>query len=176
MKKEEQIDAYMIRSYDLSDTSIIVVWYSLELGVMKTVVKGAKAAKSTYAGRLEALSRYQVFFRRSRGDLHTLVDLEEVERYDEMRKSYDRFMLASYYCALIEHWVVGDQDNEPIFRLLHRAITYCDQKALEWRAVTYFEQELSKYLGYSVEPAEMRKLYQAPKLSKLRERIEQQIK
>jgi len=178
MGHEYTDEGYVIKLYDLSDTSLIVYLFLRSSGVVKVTAKGAKSAKSPFAGTLELFNAVQVLFKPSRGesDLHSLREVSVISRPEGLRASYDRLLMGSYFSALIEAWVETNQDVEPIYDLFARALDYANTGAGEWKGVTYFEAELSRLLGYSTRAEEVRKLYQLnERLRKLRDKLQKVI-
>ncbi len=49
----ESTSAILLRKRKLSDTSLIVHWCTESLGCIQTVAKGARRAKSPFAGKLD---------------------------------------------------------------------------------------------------------------------------
>ena len=63
----------IIRLTKLTDTSLIVHWMSEEDGLIKTVARGARRAKSSFAGRLDLFLEADFEWGRSKkGELHHL--------------------------------------------------------------------------------------------------------
>ncbi len=170
---------YVINSYALSDTSLIVHLFLQQQGIIKVVAKGAKSPKSPFAGTLDLFNQVELLYLEARGssDLHTLSELQVQHRPAGLRASYHRLLLASYYSALLEYWMDAQTDNGETYALFTRALSYADSGELRWRGVAYYEEELSALLGYSKRPEEVYKLHQAsPKLAKLREQLSQQLR
>ena len=179
MEKSEIARGFVIRTHNLSDTSLIVHLFLDQRGITKLVAKGAKSKRSPFAGTLELLNEVEVLLAPARGDsdLHKLLEVKLLGRQEGMRASYPRLLLASYFSALIDYWVSPDQEIRQAFDLFQRAIQYVDTGEVSWKGVGYFEQELSILLGYSKRPEEVQKLHRAsPKLSTLRQQVEKSWK
>src|SRR6266498_6130993 len=72
----ESTEAILIRKRKLSDTSLIVSWCTDSLGCIQTVAKGARRAKSPFAGKLDLFFEAEIQIARSRrSDLHTLTEV-----------------------------------------------------------------------------------------------------
>ncbi len=166
---------YIINIYDLSDTSQIVHFFLAENGIVKAVAKGAKSPKSAFAASLDLFNAVEISYQHARGssDLHTLKEIKVQNRLEGARGSYPRLLVASYFSALVDYWLESEQDSGPVFDLFSRALGYVNDGELSWKGVTYFEQELSRLLGYSNRAEEVRKLYQSSnRLNKLRDQVE----
>ena len=65
--------AILIRLTRLTDTSLIVHWFTSEHGLLKTVAKGARRPKSPFAGHLDLFLGGEIVFQHARrGELHAL--------------------------------------------------------------------------------------------------------
>ena len=68
--------AILLRKRKFSDTSLIVSWCSESLGCIQTVAKGARRAKSPFAGKLDLFFEAEIQIARSRkSSLHTLTEV-----------------------------------------------------------------------------------------------------
>ena len=62
----ETTRAILLRKRKLSDTSLIVSWYTESLGKLETVAKGARRPTSVFAGKLDLFFQAEIQLRRSR--------------------------------------------------------------------------------------------------------------
>lgn len=144
----EKSRAILIRRYRLTETSLIVHWCSPELGLFKTVAKGALRPKSGFAGKLDLFFAAEIEFVRSRSsDLHILKELEVLDPRFGLRASYVQTLAASYFVQLLEIVVEKDTPIPEIHDLLERALDHVAKERPSLRSVTYFEQELVQHLG-----------------------------
>src|ERR1700740_234103 len=68
--------AILLRKRKFSDTSLIVSWCTESLGCVQAVAKGARRAKSPFAGKLDLFFEAEISIVRSRkSDLHTLTEV-----------------------------------------------------------------------------------------------------
>jgi len=176
VNEAETTEAILLRTYEFSETSLIVHWFSRDYGLIKTVIKGATGPRSRYKGMLEAFTVADVSFQPPRGDsdLSKLIDLELVRQYSGLGSSYHRLLVASYLGALVGHWLEGAQEERGIYDLLGRALGYVNEKTIEWRAVTYFEKQLASELGYGTNQAVLQQSASA-KLTQLRIKVRESI-
>jgi len=145
--------ATLIRLTRLTDTSLIVHWFSEEFGLIKTVAKGARRATSPYAGQLDLFfsGEVAVEFAR-RGELHALREVF-IDRWREgVRKNYTTTLLAAYCCQLLEAAVEPEHPAPELHDLLERALDHIDATEPGLRALRHFERELARLLGVSHPP------------------------
>jgi DNA repair protein RecO (recombination protein O) len=144
----ENTAAILLRKRKLSDTSLIVSWCTDSLGCIQTVAKGARRAKSPFAGKLDLFFEAEIQIARSRrSDLHTLTEVVLRNPFGGIRTNYLRTQVAAYFVELIEICTERDHREPELFALLRRAFTYLDANDPTLRAVTHFETELARITG-----------------------------
>lgn len=94
---------YILRVHALTDTSLVVRWLTAVHGRVATVARGARQAKSPFAGRLDLFFDAEMNFQRSRqSELHALREVNVVRTFPSLRADYTRLAQASYAVALVE--------------------------------------------------------------------------
>src|SRR5213595_337805 len=148
----ETTTAILLRKRKFSDTSLIVSWCTESCGCIQTVAKGARRAKSPFAGKLDLFFEAEIQIARSRrSDLHTLTEVVLRNPFGGIRTNYLRTQVAAYFVELIEICTERDHREPELFALLLRAFGYLDANDPNLRAVTHFETELARIAG--VHPA-----------------------
>ncbi|MFN2476078.1 MAG: DNA repair protein RecO [Chthoniobacterales bacterium] len=144
----ESTTGILLRRTKLSDTSLIVSWCTSSLGCVKTVAKGARRAKSPFAGKLDLFFEAEIQIARSKkSDLHTLREVALTNPFGGIRASYLRMQAAAYFVELIEICTESDHHDAELFSLLQRAFAYLSANEPSARAVTHFETELARLGG-----------------------------
>src|SRR5438128_11951585 len=144
----ESTVAILLRKRKFSDTSLIVSWCTESLGCIQTVAKGARRAKSPFAGRLDLFFEAEIQIARSRkSDLHTLTEVVLKNPFGGIRKNYLSTQTAAYFVELIEICTERDNREPELFALLHRAVSYLDANMPNLPAATHFETELARIAG-----------------------------
>ena len=140
--------AILLRKTKLSDTSLIITWFTEAHGKLKTVAKGARRPRSPFAGKLDLFFEAEISFARSkRSELHTLREVALRNPRKGLRKEYPRVQLASYFVELLELVTESDHDSPELYDLLKRGLDYLDSHSANKRAMLHFEAELSRLLG-----------------------------
>src|SRR3954462_14847874 len=99
----ESTATILLRKRKLSDTSLIVSWCTSSLGCVQTVAKGARRAKSPFAGKLDLFYEAEIQIARSRkSNLHTLREVALTNPFAGIRENLRRTQAASYFVELIE--------------------------------------------------------------------------
>jgi DNA repair protein RecO (recombination protein O) len=144
----ESTTGILLRKRKLSDTSLIVHWCTSSLGCVQTVAKGARRAKSPFAGKLDLFFEAEIQIARSKkSNLHTLREVALMNPFGGIRKSYLRMQAASYFVELIEICTESDHHDAELFALLHRAFGFLSANEPTLRAVAHFETELARIAG-----------------------------
>ena len=117
-RQMEKSEGIIIRLTKLTETSLIVHWCTREHGLIKTVAKGGRRAKSPFAGKLDLFFEAELDWVRSRKtELHTLRDVAVGNYRESLRKSYLNTVAASYFAELIAHVVEPDHPVPELDRL-----------------------------------------------------------
>src|SRR5438876_10687291 len=144
----ESTAAILLRKRKLSDTSLIISWCTESLGCIRTVAKGARRAKSPFAGKVDLFFEAEIQIARSRkSSLHTLTEVVLRNPFAGIRQSYLRTQTAAYFIELIEICTERDHHEPELFSLLRRAFGYLDANDPALRAVSHFETELARIAG-----------------------------
>lgn len=144
----ESTTGLLLRKRKLSDTSLIVSWCTESLGCIQTVARGARRAKSPFAGKLDLFFEADIQIARSRkSDLHTLTEVALKNPFGGIRENFRRTQAASYFVELIELCTESDHHDPELFALLRRAFSYLNSKDPTFRAVLHFETELARIAG-----------------------------
>jgi DNA repair protein RecO (recombination protein O) len=144
----ENTPAILLRKTRLTETSLIVTWLTRDLGKLKTVAKGARQAKSRFAGVLDLYYRCEIGLVRSRqSELHALREATLLEPYENLRFDYTRTAMAGYFVELLDLVTEPEHAAPELFDLLHRAFAHLHAQAATERALLHFESELTRLLG-----------------------------
>ena len=115
--------AIVTRLTRLTDTSLIVHWFTQDHGLVKTVVKGARRPGSPFAGKLDLFFGGEMcWVRARRGELHILRDVAIHEWRERLRQHYSSTLLAAYFGQLLELAVEPEHPDPLLYDLLQRAL------------------------------------------------------
>lgn len=137
-----------MRTTRLTDTSLIVHWFSESDGLIKTVAKGALRPKSPFAGKLDLFFSGEILAARSvKSELHALREVSISNWRQGLRRSYPVTQMAGYFCQLVELGMEPAHPDEPVYDLLYRALNYLDTGEANLRAMMHFERQFAEILG-----------------------------
>ena len=142
--------ATIIRLTRLSDTSLIVHWFTEGHGLIKTVAKGARRPNGPFAGQLDLFFSGEMTCQRARrGELHALREVSIRHWREGLRKNYTTTLLASYCAQILESTVEPEHPDPALYDLLGRALDHLATAEPSLRALIHFENELVRILGIS---------------------------
>ena len=148
----ETTDAILLRKIKLTESSLIVTWFTEAHGKLKTVAKGARRPKSPFAGRLDLFYAAEINFSRSRkSELHILREVAVRDSREGLRMQYERTQMAAYFVELVELTTEFEHAVPELYDLLRRALDYLDGGEPNRRALLHFESQLSRLLGLTGE-------------------------
>lgn len=142
--------AIVLRLTRLTDTSLIVHWFTEHHGLIKTVARGAKRLKSPFNGQIDLFFGGEISFSQSRaGELHHLREVDIRHWREGLRRNYATTLLAAYCCQLLEMAVEPEHPDPDLHDLLRRALDHLDGTDPTIRSLLHFESELARLLGIS---------------------------
>lgn len=138
----------IIRLTRLTETSLIVHWCTQDHGLIKTVAKGGRRAKSPFSGKLDLFFEAELIWARSRkSELHTLREVVVVDYREPLRRKYVDTVVAAYFGELLAHVVELEHPVPELYDLLRRGLAYLADQGGGKRAVLHYEQEMARLLG-----------------------------
>jgi len=147
----------ILRTYPLTDTSLIVHWLTPSFGRIATAAKGARRPKSPFLGKLDVFYLCDFNFYRSRhSDLHTLKEVALRDIHAALRRDLALLQQAAYYAALVEQTTETDTPLPVIFDLFAGLLNHLSGNPPQPQTTFAFEFKLLKELGLKPAPAKMR--------------------
>jgi DNA repair protein RecO (recombination protein O) len=115
----ESATGLILRTRPLTESSLIVHWLTADFGRMATVAKGARRAKSPFAGKLDLFYLADFSFSRSRrSDLHTLREIQLQETHAAIRGDIFKLRQAAYGTSILEQVTEPETPLPAIFGLM----------------------------------------------------------
>ena len=144
----ETTNALLLRKTRLTETSLIVTWFTAGHGLIKTVAKGARNPKSRFAGGLDLFFDCEIQFSLSRrSELHILRETLLRDPHEGLRTNHERVALAAYFVELLELVTEPGHPAPELHDLLDRAFGYLNANPASRRPMLHFESELARLLG-----------------------------
>ncbi len=115
----ERAQGVVLRVQPVTESSLIVTWFTREFGKLKTLAKGARRPKSSLRGKIDLFYLDEILFLRSkRSDLHLLNDCFLERPHARLRNSVTTLTAASYVSELVGAATEMEDANAAIFDLL----------------------------------------------------------
>jgi DNA repair protein RecO (recombination protein O) len=155
--KTESASGLILRTRPLTETSLIVHWLTPELGRVAMVAKGARRAKSPFAGKLDLFYAADFSFSRSRrSDLHNLREVKLLETHGAIREDIGKLQQAAYAANFLEQATETETPLPEIFELVRGFLKFlCEQKPSP-QNIFALELKLLHTLGLAPDLAETR--------------------
>jgi DNA repair protein RecO (recombination protein O) len=148
-------DAFILGTYALRETDRIVSFLTHENGKKRGVARGARRAKSAFAGTLEPMTEARVVYYEKEGK-----DLVSINSADPIRPSFalsgdlDRALLLSALAESLETFVSESEPAEPFYRLARHVMDALFGGAPAPLASAYFDVWVLKLSGLLASPRE----------------------
>lgn len=143
--------ALILRTFDYSETSQIVWFYTREFGRLHAIAKGSRRARSEFEGALEPLTELKIELYRKEGrELDILSGIELINTHPGFRRSYERLVWASQIAELLAETAQLDDPNPDFYDLTHallKATEQAEREALPALGLA-FEARLLQNLGF----------------------------
>lgn len=122
MEKNYTTDAINLRSYNLSDSDKIVVMYSKDKGIIRSVAKGTKKPKSKLGARMDLLVANNLLFSRGR-NMDTVCQAQTINSFKEIRCDIFKLMISSYISEIVANFgLENDPSSEETYSLLYSTL------------------------------------------------------
>jgi DNA repair protein RecO (recombination protein O) len=147
----------IVRTRPLTETSLIVCWLTPELGRVSTVAKGARRAKSPFAGKLDLFYTADFSFTRSRSsELHNLREVKLHATRSGIREDMGKLQQAAYAANFIEQATETETPLPEIFKLAEDFLDFLGTHPAAPQNIFALELKLLRELGLEPDFAEAR--------------------
>lgn len=115
-------NAVVLRTWKLGESDRIVSLMTQGSGKVRCVAKGARKTKSRFGSRVEPTNHLEVQLYRGKGELHTLTQVESIDRFPTLRGDLELFARASSLLESVEFVAQDHEPNESLYTMLVRAL------------------------------------------------------
>jgi DNA repair protein RecO (recombination protein O) len=115
----ERTEAIVLRTYNLTESSKIVVLLTPARGKVRAVAKGVRRTKSKFGSSLEPITHIdaQIYIKEGR-ELQNLAQAETREAFASIRSDLKKLGLGSLMCELVEQFAQENEESSAYFLLL----------------------------------------------------------
>ena len=144
----ERAEAIVLRVQPVTESSLLVLWFTREFGKLKTLAKGARRPKSPMRGRIDLFYQTEISFLRSRrSDLHLLNECFLANPHPALRTSVPVLTAASHVCELVDAVTAVEDAHPDLFALLADMLTSLE-KSLTTAQLIWFELQVWAATGW----------------------------
>lgn len=134
-------EAFVIQSYPLQESDLIVSFLARDLGKMRGVAKRARRPKSPFGAGLERLSRVRLsYFQKETRELVNIDGCEILQSQFALVRDYQAGVALDFMAEIAEQLLPPAEPNEKFFRLMAAALEQMrsGQPGAVWLTTTYF--------------------------------------
>ena len=140
----ERAEAIVLRVQPVTESSLLVLWFTREFGKLKTLAKGARRPKSPMRGRLDLFYQDEISFLRSRrSDLHLLHECFLEKPHPALRASVPVLTAASRVCELVDALTIVEDSHSDLFDLLAEMLTSLEKSTTPAQLIWFELQALA---------------------------------
>jgi len=140
-----------LRWFPVTDTSRIVVWFTLEHGKLSTLIRGSQRPKSWMLGQFDLFYTCEVlFYTRAREDLHLLRECSPLTPRAPFRTNWKACAAASFVADLLYRIPPPGAAAPDLYRLAERTLDLMSTAPVSPVLMFWFELQLYRRLG--IEP------------------------
>ena len=146
----ERADGIVLRKQSVTESSLIVTWYTREFGKVKTMAKGARRPKGPFQGKIDLFYRDEIVFLPSkRSDLHLLHDCFLENPHQKLRDSMEALTAASYIGELVDLATEFEDPNTKLFDVLTATLDALEVQRGRTALIIWFELQLLAAAGWA---------------------------
>lgn len=121
----QKTDAFVLKTQPFRSSSVIVTFFSSQLGKVKGVAKGVRGNGALYPSTFEPFNLLEVvFYEKIRSEIHLISEATIIENYAKLREDLE-VLATSYYLAELVDQLTEPHDPHPsIFELLHFGLQF----------------------------------------------------
>ena len=142
-----RVDAIVLRHSDWGEADRLLWLYTLELGKVRALAKGARKIRSRKAGHLEPFTRVNLLLAKGR-EILIVTQAETIEAYLPLHEDLEGITYASYAVELLDRFTYEEGENRPLYQLLVDTLGRLSQTAEKDLVIRYFELRLLDLVGF----------------------------
>ena len=140
-------EAIVLRSRDFSESSLVISFYTRDLGKINGLAKGIKSRRKKYGGYLQPFTYNDiVFYQKVHAGLYTVSQCNLRDFFPAIREDLEKTAYASYFVELIDKATPVQDENIEIFNLLLRSLSLLSTEDAK-KICRIFEIKLLDLLG-----------------------------
>jgi DNA repair protein RecO (recombination protein O) len=140
----------VLRHSDWGEADRLLWMYTLELGKIRAVAKGARKIRSRKAGHLEPFTRASLLLAKGR-DILLITQAETLDAFLLLREDLAGITYASYVAELLDRFTYEEGENKALYRLLVDTLTRLSNEKDRDLVTRFYELRLLDLVGFRPE-------------------------
>jgi DNA repair protein RecO (recombination protein O) len=144
----------VLRHSDWGEADRLLTLFTLEMGKVRALAKGARKPRSRKAGHLEPFTRSTLQLARGR-DILLVTQADTLEAYTALRDDLLLITYAAYVIELLDRFTYEEGENRALYKLLVSTLARLDDQDASAKSffspdlvVRYYEMRLLDLLGF----------------------------
>lgn len=142
-----RVEAIVLHHRDWGEADRFLRLYTLEMGKISAIAKGARKMRSRKAGHLEPFTRVSLQLASGR-DLFIVTQAETVDAFLPLRENFLLTNFGAYVVEVVDRFTYDEEVNRGIYRLLADTLTRLCTSANPDLVVRFYELRLLDMIGF----------------------------
>jgi DNA repair protein RecO (recombination protein O) len=144
-------DALVLKSINLKDSDKIYTLLVRGLGKISAKAKGVRKINSKRLSTLDTLNFIRVGLV-GESEIRVITEVKMTYSFSNLKTNLDKLKTAYYFIEIVNKLIQESDEYDGVFELLIKCLKRLDEKTFyDSRVENYFEMNLLKILGYSIE-------------------------
>lgn len=144
-----QDEGIVLRKLPVTETSLVVTWFTRRAGKLKTMAKGARRLKGPFVGQIDLFYRDELLYLPSRrSELHLLTECWLIRPYLGLRQSVEKLTGAEYALELVELATEWEDPQSEVFEELVSVLELLETARTVGPVLMWFEMRLLRLAGW----------------------------
>jgi DNA repair protein RecO (recombination protein O) len=144
-------DALVLKSINLKDSDKIYTLLVRGLGKISAKAKGIRKINSKRLSTLDTLNFIRVGLV-GESEIRVITEVKMIYSFSNLKSSLEKLKTAYYFIEIVNKLIQESDEYDSVFELLIKCLKRLDEKNFfDSRVENYFEMNLLKILGYSIE-------------------------
>jgi DNA repair protein RecO (recombination protein O) len=142
-----RVDAIVLRHSDWGEADRLLWLFTLEMGKIRALAKGARKIRSRKAGHLEPFTRVHLMLAKGR-EILLVTQAETIEPYLPLHIDLEGITYASYAVELLDRFTYEEGENQVLYQLLVDTLGRLAQLPEKDLVIRYYELRLLDIVGF----------------------------
>ena len=139
--------AIVLRHRDWGEADRMLGLFTLEMGKVQAIAKGARRPRSRKAGHLEPFTHVKLLLARGR-NIAIITQAEAIDQFTPLREDMLLTTYASYVVELLDRFTYEEGENRGLFRLLRNTLARLCSPDKPELVLRYYELRLLDLVGF----------------------------